>query len=785
MKTVKKTMNKILVVDDEATITMQLEERLTAMGYEVCGTASSGEEAVELARALRPDIILMDIMMSKDGMDGIQASEKIKEELDIPVIFLTAYSDDEIVCRAKRIEPFGYILKPFETMEVRSNIEIALQKHNTEKILHATHRFLEIANGQSGLSKLLNDFIIEIGRTTGFASVAVLLLDEENQIIYQKQKGFDQEWYVSESPYSLKSNPYLYSGVIDQKPDSRPSFYTKDGSFFANQTAGFLEMLPIEMKEQAGRLYARFGFETIAFVPVRYMNRILGIIHASDVRQDMITPATLEILEKAGLLIGNIVQKIRTEEEAEARQASFDNIVEKSKDAIIVTDVHGLILFVNHAAQLQFNRNKEQLVGELFGFSVDLEKNTEIDIILQDGKITTGEMYGVETEWRGEHALLITIRDISDRKKAEQALIAANEKLKELDQLKTDFISTVSHELRTPIAIIREAVALCLDGVMGKLSENQNKFLTSAQNNIDRLARLVTDLLDVSKLEQNKMKLRRISFDIWALARKTYDEYKPQAELKKIWMELEKHFSGDSLMYFGDNDKITQILNNLIVNAIHFTKAGDRITIQLTDEKDFLKFSVTDTGIGISKENIPKLFNKFQQFGRIAGPGYKGTGLGLAISKGLVESHGGEIKVESELGQGSSFIFTLKKELFPKILIVDDNKEMVGIVAQMLAETGYRHAEAYDGEQAVQTAQREPFDLILLDMHLPIMGGYEVIGRLKQDKRTHNIPILIMSAFSVDLDDISFINNDTVIPMIKKPFSMKELTEAVQEWMIG
>jgi signal transduction histidine kinase len=366
-----------------------------------------------------------------------------------------------------------------------------------------------------------------------------------------------------------------------------------------------------------------------------------------------------------------------------------------------------------------------------------------------------------------------------------KSLESANDRLKDLDQIKSDFLSTVSHEIRTPIAIIHEAVSLCLDGDGGKLQEKHSRYLNMAQNNIDRLTRLVTDLLDISKIEQNKLKLRKSSMDLWNTAQKIHNEYRPRAESKGIRLELDRQFSGDTLRFYGDEDKIIQILNNLLGNAIRCSALGGQITIRLIDEKDFVRFAISDTGIGISKENASKLFDKFQQIGRVDGPGYKGTGLGLAISKGLVEKHGGKIWIESELGQGSTFYFTLKKELFPKILIVDDSKELIELVQQMLAETEYRYTEAYDGEQAVQIAQNDRFDLILLDMQLPKMSGYEVIGRLKQDKRTHDIPILIMSAFSVDRDHVNQISDETAIPVIKKPFVIDEIKETVEELLIN
>jgi PAS domain S-box-containing protein len=498
----------------------------------------------------------------------------------------------------------------------------------------------------------------------------------------------------------------------------------------------------------------------------------------------------------------------------------LENLFNYANSPIIVWDTSFIITRFNYAFEQLTGYNAEEVRGKKVDILFSKEKmDSGLDLLK---RTVSGDRWeGVEIEikrkdeetrivlWSSANicdkdgkTVIATIaqgHDITERKQAveeircqknelvelNKSLESANDRLKDLDQIKSDFLSTVSHEIRTPIAIIHEAVSLCLDGDGGKLQEKHSRYLNMAQNNIDRLTRLVTDLLDISKIEQNKLKLRKSSMDLWNTAQKIHNEYRPRAESKGIRLELDRQFSGDTLRFYGDEDKIIQILNNLLGNAIRCSALGGQITIRLIDEKDFVRFAISDTGIGISKENASKLFDKFQQIGRVDGPGYKGTGLGLAISKGLVEKHGGKIWIESELGQGSTFYFTLKKELFPKILIVDDSKELIELVQQMLAETEYRYTEAYDGEQAVQIAQNDRFDLILLDMQLPKMSGYEVIGRLKQDKRTHDIPILIMSAFSVDRDHVNQISDETAIPVIKKPFVIDEIKETVEELLIN
>ena len=366
-----------------------------------------------------------------------------------------------------------------------------------------------------------------------------------------------------------------------------------------------------------------------------------------------------------------------------------------------------------------------------------------------------------------------------ERKKAEQSLRAANERLRELDRLKSDFVSTVSHELRTPIAIMREGASLCLDEVAGKITETQRGLLSDVLENADRLNRLVTDLLDISKIESGKVELRKGSIDLCDIAEQVCRAFEKQAEEKGV--KLKTYLPDTPPKLCADGDKITQILTNLVSNAIRFTNAGGKVTIRIADKEDAAKCSVSDTGFGIAEKNIPRLFSKFEQIARSDGPGYRGTGLGLAIAKGLVEQHGGKIGVESQPGQGSTFWFTLKKAQLPKILVVDDEISVVRTVKELLGEHNYRFIEARDGDEAMEKAHNEDPSLIILDMNLPRLNGYEVIGQLKQDTRTNDIPVLIISDHSVDERRLRQANVHAVIPVVRKPFEPVELRNSTRE----
>lgn len=371
--------------------------------------------------------------------------------------------------------------------------------------------------------------------------------------------------------------------------------------------------------------------------------------------------------------------------------------------------------------------------------------------------------------------------EINERKRFEESLKEANERLKELDVLKSDFLSTVSHELRTPLGIMGESVSLCLEGVAGKITETQKDLLSNAKESIDRLTRLITDLLDISKIEAKKIQLRRSMINLGELVQKVCSGFEIQTREKGI--NFISNLPKPDLRLFIDGDKINQIFNNLLSNAIRYTENGGEISIQVNEKNDHVECSVRDTGSGIAEKDLPKLFSKFEQFGRKEGPGYQGTGLGLAIVKGLVEKHGGKIWVDSKLGQGTIFGFTLEKVPSPKILIVDDEPSILFIVKKYLGKDGYHLLEASDGEKAIQIAQKEDPCLIILDIVMPGMNGYEILGRLKQDGRTAHIPVLILSAFSVDKNKLNQVDVHSAIPVLAKPIQADDLRNHVFEML--
>jgi signal transduction histidine kinase len=258
-----------------------------------------------------------------------------------------------------------------------------------------------------------------------------------------------------------------------------------------------------------------------------------------------------------------------------------------------------------------------------------------------------------------EKQRFVRLRDFADQ------LEKANQELRRIDSMKSEFVSVASHELRTPLAAIKNAVQLVLKGTTGKINENQAKFLSMAERNINRLTNILNDLLNLSRIESGKIELRFESVGLKGIIELTASSLRPHADGKSIKIDLEINEQLPAV--YGDPEKIEQILTNLIGNAIKFTPEGGRILITAQplphDEKsgygDKVAVSVKDTGIGIPSEHLDAIFEKFHQVEGSLHRSVSGTGLGLAITKGLVEAHQGKIWVESEVEKGSTFTFTL------------------------------------------------------------------------------------------------------------------------------
>ncbi|MCJ7730275.1 MAG: ATP-binding protein, partial [Sedimentisphaerales bacterium] len=371
-----------------------------------------------------------------------------------------------------------------------------------------------------------------------------------------------------------------------------------------------------------------------------------------------------EALQKAGSELEQRVKE-RTAELAAANkvlgvtQQNMHTVIKHSADGLLIVDDNKIVRFMNPSAEVILGRRTPDLLGEPFGLPLTTDKPSEVQLVAADGSVTIAEVQAVRTEWENEPVYLATVRDITLRKKAQQEMEAANEKLRRFNDLKDEFVSMASHELRTPLSIIIGAVKLVLDQIPGKIVPEQKEVLETAMNNLGRLTRIVDAQLDISKIESGKIELHKANIDIRGLIEETVGEYRDQAEEKGIHLGFRVPEQPVDLCI--DRDKIKEVLMNLISNGLKFTPAGGSIEVECKAEQKEVQLSVSDTGCGVAKDDVPRMFEKFTQFGRKVGPGEKGTGLGLAICKGLVNLHKGKIWAESDTGCGMKISFTIPR----------------------------------------------------------------------------------------------------------------------------
>ena len=339
------------------------------------------------------------------------------------------------------------------------------------------------------------------------------------------------------------------------------------------------------------------------------------------------------------------------------------------------------------------------------------------------------------------------------------------QKRKQLDTMKDEFISTVSHELRTPLTSIRGALGLLSAGVMGKVDDKALNLLRIASTNTDRLVRLINDILDLERMDTGSAPLHLRRCNLKEIVKQATDTMRSMAEDHEILIDIIPDEKTDAMAFDGDPDRMQQVLVNLLSNAIKFSP--NRSTIRVTSGFDGnnLLLRVEDTGRGVPADKLETIFDRFQQVEPSDARQKGGTGLGLAICRSILVQHGGAIWAERNDAQaadrvGMTFILRIPRliavsEVMPlplnpqgAILVVDDDASVRQVVAEQLRRHGYTVLETDRGEQAVQIAQRQPIEAILLDLYMPGLPGWQTIELLKKNPATANIPVVILSVLS-------------------------------------
>lgn len=342
-------------------------------------------------------------------------------------------------------------------------------------------------------------------------------------------------------------------------------------------------------------------------------------------------------------------------------------------------------------------------------------------------------------------------------------------RLREVDRMKSEFVSIVSHELRTPLTSIRGSVQLVLDDPTAVANPEHQQLLQIALSNCERLVRIINDILDVAKIESGNITLHPKPVNVADIVRQSIQVVEGPARAARVTLDARLPARLRPVMV--DPDRIVQALVNLLSNAVKFAPQGSTISITAAGSENTITLAVSDQGEGIAPENLHRLFQKFQQVDSSSSRRKGGTGLGLAITKALVEQHGGRIFVDSEVTKGTRFSFTLPvataqeaagAALAPvaanqdgtarlavrRVLVVDDDDDFRTLLRAQLNSAGYEVLDARDAGSAMQIARTMPPDLITVDLLMPGLDGWDFIDRLRAEERLARIPVIVVSGLA-------------------------------------
>ena len=512
-------------------------------------------------------------------------------------------------------------------------------------------------------------------------------------------------------------------------------------------------------------------------------------------------------------------------------ESRYRKLLHAVPDAILEVDQEGRITILNEAAERMFGYTR----AEFLGLNVETlvpaamrsghakhrssyaeHPNTRpmgTGLELQ-GQRKDGSLFPVEISlspnWiEGSLHVIASVRDITGRKAVEnrlrslreqytaeltlknEQLEARNREVERADRLKSEFLASMSHELRTPLHTVIGFTELLLEELEGPLNDKQRRFLNHIRKDSNHLLELINDILDLSKIEADRMELKPEDFDVVAALEEALAGIRPLAANKSLTLVVDAE---PGIMLCADRVRSREIFYNLLSNAVKFTPEGGRISVRAAVEGETVIVAVEDTGVGIPRAEHLSIFDKFHQVGHTTKGVREGTGLGLAITKRLVELHGGSISVESELGQGSCFTVTLprrgpkpEKEHRrqkpqrdrPLILVIEDDAGARELLATYLRPHGYDVAMAATADAAISSALALRPDAITLDLQLGAEISWRVFDVLKQSPETSGIPVLVVSVF----DEAEEALRRGAVDYLVKPVSREVLLKHLQRFV--
>jgi PAS domain S-box-containing protein len=565
---------------------------------------------------------------------------------------------------------------------------------------------------------------------------------------------------------------------------------------------------------------AKEGLRSSLGFPIAVAGEVVGVMEffSGEIREP--DQKVLDMLGALGSQIGQFIERKHAEE-------MLDRFFTLSLDMLCIASFDGRFLRLNPAWQRTLGYTVQELTASPFMEFVHADDRAAT--VAEMEKLMTGEqtvsfenryrahdgsyrwMLWTATPFTRDRLVYAAARDITERKRAEEKIQRLKEAAEAANRAKSDFLARMSHEMRTPLTAI-----IGMGDVLDRtpLSSEQRQYLASLQRAGGHLLALINDLLDLSKAESDRLTLENIEFSLFDVLEKTVEIAAMAARKKGV--ALRREVAPDiPAMLTGDPDRLRQVLINLVSNAIKFTSGG-QVVIRVDrdpDERDpcALRFSVADSGVGIPDDKLGVIFEAFAQAEASTTRQYGGTGLGLSIAKRFIELMGGRIWVESQVGAGSTFHFTVRfgrcvpargkvattaapvRETASdadrplRILVAEDSEDSWFLLETYLHEAGHLADFAGNGELAVQKFCSGSYDLVLMDVQMPVLDGYGATRQIRAWEREHArnpTPVLALTAYALEAE-IAKADEAGCTSLVTKPIKGAELMQAIEKYAGG
>lgn len=803
------------------------------------------EELSEAKRMLQTLISNLNGMVYRCQCDRDWTMEYISEGC----FKITGYHPKELIHNKKR--SFNDIIHKDDRERVWSEVKVKISENQpfslTYRIVTADNKVKWVKEQGVGIRDPKKDSIL----LEGFISDATA--EKRNQLVRKVIFEISKSSYETETLDDLLAIVHLQLGKIIDTTNFFVALYNKEtdsitlpyhidfkdkfATFPAGKTmTGYVirERKPVLATDTEIYKLVKKGIIDIVGTPAKVWlgvpliveHKVIGAIVVQNYTDPTsYTEEDLSLMMFVADQVAGLIMRKNTEDKLRKEQAFLDQLYQSSSEAILMIDNHGNVQSINKEFSKLFGYTEAEILGKNIDEMI-VPKHLSDEGIRNTNRALTNKRVELESIRQHKNGMLIDVsilvtpiffegtivgaygiyRDITDRKRIEQSLIVAKERVEESDRLKSAFLSNMSHEIRTPMNAILGFSSLLSDP--GATEEEKNEYIGIIRERGNDLMRIISDIIDVAKIESGQLKINikdckvnRLLEDIHII----FKQIKEKQEKHSVQLKTSFQISDPEFTILTDPQRLQQVITNLVENALKFTEKGE-VEFGYLIKEDFgigksIEFFIQDSGIGIPEEMHKVIFERFRRVDDSHTRKYGGTGLGLTICKNLTHLMGGELNLQSEVGKGTRFTITLpmwtinsvKEEPAKKpskitsvdwqnkvILIAEDEESNYSFLEHVLKRTGAKLLWAQNGKEAVTIAKTEKVDLILMDIRMPGMDGYEATEIIKKENKT--IPIIAQTAYALKGEkELSLASgcND----YISKPIDITELMGILSKYI--